>query len=959
MPHKAQEQAKSGKKRFGFFHRKKSEQTPTTQAAPASATVSNSGMADLLGGSSAGNPALDQMMQTRAAGLAGRADAPRRSRLPQLNLDLDQPVGDAAAPASAQVVPEEQPAAAAPVQAPQVESTDSGADQPVKEFLMELLATPQTPIRVEGESAPPQETAPPAATADSAPPALSQAEEDAFLKADPPVEIAAAAAEQAVSAPPAVKTAAAIEEKIEAAVPAAEGETEAASAATTTTELPPELEQEAAHLATTTTTTTESSPELEEAEADGADETATAAPQVADDGTTAERTKQERIQKGTRRLGSFVDLRDQLVHSKKGGIGMDSSLFRNVKSCTEAVVKAINESLPGDPQGNQAAFQNLQVVYKNLLTSCRLYIAHRDPKTSDGKARKGIVSHIMEQAEKDFFRLARIFDRIPTLPPQEQPKTTLELLGMARTRKVALKNGPINSLKQAGDAISKLYEVKPGDATDKNTSGFFKQAMTLRPFSAPQWRPGMTAEEREDLDQVRLLRTLIQRKSENKAFGELLIGQLEHTSGSHGLNAYDYTPTREAKLFDLDFAGACSQARSAQFLFDEMLNSTFFARPPESDIGVTNRNVATSRLANALGIGDVVVQSELATLQGSGESPMSGILMQKAPGKSALDALDEDYGEEALDTANPRTIFRKLQSTVSDVRRLFSPQFLHTLTNLQVLDALAGQEDRHTGNYFVERTSSGQLGAVHGIDNEMAFGLDTFHTLVEGSPEPDRMGNFGFNFLTSDGEIRLPYMDKQLADRIMALTPQDLQLLLGDVLEKPYLDALCTRVREAQAAIARDREADPTGRRYLEREDQWDANVMEALISPSSKERFSYVGDLFATAEKGQGPLPGLGSPTVSKLADQYLTEEREKIWVSLKDEKNRIERLKSFGSLLGDDVIQYMTDHQDDFQYTAEEVKEPDVVYILSGIDCCSERAIARFAAEQERRRKAKAAQA
>lgn len=129
-------------------------------------------------------------------------------------------------------------------------------------------------------------------------------------------------------------------------------------------------------------------------------------------------------------------------------------------------------------------------------------------------------------------------------------------------------------------------------------------------------------------------------------------------------------------------------------------------------------------------------------------------------------------------------------------------------------------------------------------------------------------------------------MDKQLADRIMALTPQDLQLLLGDVLEKPYLDALCTRVREAQAAIARDREADPTGRRYLEREDQWDANVMEALISPSSKERFSYVGDLFATAEKGQGPLPGLGSPTVSSWPSQYLTEEREKIWVSLKDEK-------------------------------------------------------------------------
>lgn len=959
MPHKAQEQAKSGKKRFGFFHRKKSEQAPTTQAAPAAATVSNSGMADLLGGSSAGNPALDQMMQTRAAGLAGRADAPRRSRLPQLNLDLDQPVGDAAAPASAQVVPEEQPAAAAPVQAPQVESTDSGADQPVKEFLMELLAAPQTPIRVEGESAPPQETAPPAATADSAPPVLSQAEEDAFLKADPPVEIAAAAAEQAVSAPPAVKAAAAIEEKIEAAVPAAEEETEAGSATTTTTttsEFPPELEQEAAHLATTTTTTTESSPELEEAEEDRAAEAATAAPQVVDDGTAADKEKKERIQKGTRRFGSFVSLRDQLIHSKKGGIGMDSSLFRNVKSCTEAVVKAINDSLPGDPQGNQAAFQNLQVVYKNLLTSCRLYMAHRDPKTSDGKARKDIVSHIMEQAEKDFSRLTRIFDRIPTLPPQEQPKTSLEVLGMARTRGVALKNGPIDSLEQAGDAISKLYQVKPGDATDGSASGFFKQAMTLRPLSAPQWRPGMTDEERENLEEVRLIRTLIQRKPEYKEFGEFLIGQMEYTSDGGSL--YDYKHTREAKRFDLDLDRARSQVGTAQFLFNESLNSTV-AGPPVSDIGVTNRNVATSRLANALGIGDVVVQSELATLQGSGEAPMSGILMQKAPGKSAMDALDEDYGEEALDTADPYTIFRQLKTTVSDVRRLFSPQFLHTLTNLQVLDALAGQTDRHTGNYFVERTSSGQLGAVHGIDNEMAFGLDTFGSILRNSNEPARMGNYGFNFLTSDGEIRLPYMDKQLADRIMALTPQDLQLLLGDVLEKPYLTSLCVRVREAQAAIAKDRKADPTGRRYLEREDQWDANVMEALISPSSKERLSYVGDLFATAEKGRGPLPGVGFPTVTKLAQQYLTEEREKIWVSLRDEKDRIARLKSFTSLLGDDVIQYMTEHQDDFQYTAEEVKEPDVVNILSGIDYCSQRAIARFAAEQERRRKAKAAQA
>lgn len=981
MPQKVQDAAKSGKKRWGLFHRKKADPAPAVPAATAAApAIGNSAMANLLGASSVGSPGLDQAMQARTAGLA------RRRAAPVLNLDLNQPITGAPAPAQAaapepaaalaqaaapeqaatpvqtvapaQAAAPEQTAAPAEVQAPRSEESGSDSNQPVKQFLLELMDAP-TPIRVEGQAPSPQEEAPPAA--DSSPaPALSPADEDAFLKADPQAEVAAAAEAQAVSPPSAMKKEAAVEEKIEAAVPAAseeaEGSSDAATAAAATTTSLPELEDVVSDpaAAAATTTTTAASPEPEEAEADTAAAITTTS-QVAADEAAEGSAQEDPVQKGTQRFSSFVRLHDQLIHSKKGGIGSNSSLFLSVSSCTEAVIKAVNEPLPGDPQGNQAAMDHLRSVYKDLIISCKLYTTHRKPKTSNGKARKDIVAHIREQAEKDFARLLRVFDRIPKLPPQEQPKSLLEVLGMARTREITLKNGPIGSLKQYGDAISKLYQVKPGDAADGDVSGFFKQAMTLHPTSL-EWSPDMTDEEREKLDYSHAVRALVQRNPEYEEYGDFLMGRLKSTANPGSM--YAHQPTRDAKLFDLALLRATNQMSAARDLLDNYLNTTAGTKP-QIATGITNRNVATSRLANALGIGDVVVQSELATLKGSDNSSMSGILMQEAPGRSMEDELDEVFREEAIDSANPSTILYHPHTRVSGIQRLFSPQFLHMLTNLQVLDSLTGQVDRHTGNYFVEHTPSGQIGAVHGIDNEMAFGLDTFRSVgaLESPLDPNRMGDKGFNFLTPQGEIRLPYMDKQLADRIMALTPEDLQLLLGDVLEKPYLDALCTRVQEAQAAIARDREEDPTGQRYLEREDQWDASVMAALVSPPSGKRVSYVGDLVLAAEKGMAPLPAVGRPTIVKIAEQYRTEEQAKIWVSLKGEKDKVARLKALNApnLIGDDVIQYMTAHQDDFQYTAEEVQEPDVQNILYSLTCCDYSAVRRFKEEQQRRLAAK----
>ena len=95
---------------------------------------------------------------------------------------------------------------------------------------------------------------------------------------------------------------------------------------------------------------------------------------------------------------------------------------------------------------------------------------------------------------------------------------------------------------------------------------------------------------------------------------------------------------------------------------------------------------------------------------------------------------------------------------------------------------------------------------MQGIDNDFAFG---FHSL-RGQVEERRLGNFGHKLVDEQGKLRLPHMDRKLADRILALQENDVRLMMADVLEDWAIDALCKRISEAQEPFGTTSATTPT-----------------------------------------------------------------------------------------------------------------------------------------------------
>lgn len=93
---------------------------------------------------------------------------------------------------------------------------------------------------------------------------------------------------------------------------------------------------------------------------------------------------------------------------------------------------------------------------------------------------------------------------------------------------------------------------------------------------------------------------------------------------------------------------------------------------------------------------------------------------------------------------------------------LSHPEIQRGLANLQVMDWLTGQVDRHDGNIFIDP----ETGKVRGIDNDLAFGTDN-----EGMKSGDAAINERF--------LGLPeQIDARMADMVQGLSEDELRELL-------------------------------------------------------------------------------------------------------------------------------------------------------------------------------------
>ena len=248
-----------------------------------------------------------------------------------------------------------------------------------------------------------------------------------------------------------------------------------------------------------------------------------------------------------------------------------------------------------------------------------------------------------------------------------------------------------------------------------------------------------------------------------------------------------------------------------------------------SEVGVPNgsrkdsRNSAMCTVAGLLGVSDLVAHARPMTIRKSDGTMIEGTFMEEAkgfdpnrPGQDARHAMSR-HGRIGAMTGAGGVFFRRL-------------------SELQALDFICGNGDRHPGNLFYQLDVDGCLISVQGIDNDLSFGKNpkAFNQNIKEMVIPKNMG----------------VLSKEMADRILQLKPEHLEFALKDQLESNAITSAIERLEYLQQTILTSRRMLPKDSNDIQfpyiRElsgDQWGEVNTDTLCKAKSENLFKKVWD--------------------------------------------------------------------------------------------------------------------
>ena len=180
---------------------------------------------------------------------------------------------------------------------------------------------------------------------------------------------------------------------------------------------------------------------------------------------------------------------------------------------------------------------------------------------------------------------------------------------------------------------------------------------------------------------------------------------------------------------------------------------------PEQSL--TDRSVATSKLAGLLGIGSMVSDSGTAVI--------------KKDGKEITGNVTEDAGGKTID---------RMKGTWS-----YSDKAIGQAYTLQVFDMICGQIDRHHENYRVIEKNQ-NVDSIKAVNNEMSFGKLTWEKIAA-----------GYENISPLTESHVRAMPIAVINQILSLDEKTLRETLGDVLDGDSMNCLLDRLKGVQNSI--------------------------------------------------------------------------------------------------------------------------------------------------------------
>ena len=188
-----------------------------------------------------------------------------------------------------------------------------------------------------------------------------------------------------------------------------------------------------------------------------------------------------------------------------------------------------------------------------------------------------------------------------------------------------------------------------------------------------------------------------------------------------------------------------------------------------------NRNAAMSSVAELLGVPEVVARAKPMTIIDSTGKEVNGTFMMAAEG------------------VDPANVPKEASKIGLSAAKGTDGKAFKQIADLQVLDYICGNIDRHANNFFCKFDKKGKLIGIQGIDNDCSFGLVV--------PENGK----GHNQLVGLKNMRV--ISESMYNKLKDMTPEQLKFSLrGYGLSEKEMDAAVERVEQIKTAVEKDKE---------------------------------------------------------------------------------------------------------------------------------------------------------
>lgn len=452
-------------------------------------------------------------------------------------------------------------------------------------------------------------------------------------------------------------------------------------------------------------------------------------------------------------------------------------------------------------------YEAISKRYVEVQDACKEYLAGKSDFDDYEQKREGIITDISSVVDKDMAVLLKC-DPL-------KPGSLSEVMDRARTRKIIIDE---NSIKKVGDALSSRIPL----ITNSGKKGFFTAKSVYN--QDEEWKKeiekfedkfsGISEECKKKLELLKSNEEaqnafsfrnpefpLKQSKRNHPTVKNIMYHlAIELGMGKSGPEIKEVF-SKNKGLYDtlFDFANAMSSITRRQGVMA-------VSGMKKGDV-ISSRNCAMSDVAKMLGCQNLIANSEPMKIEINGKM-VEGVFMEAAEGSDVNNLKENDM---------------LMQAKASSFK---SKEALQQLADLQVLDFICGNTDRHMGNLFYkfEKDSKGEVKfvGIQGIDNDCSFGR------IKTTP--------GKSIMRMVNPEDMRYISEDMATRLNDIKKEMLQLkLTHNDLSAPEIEGVWERFQKVHEAVK-------LGKIKIVNKEYWEKHHI--VVDKNEKNYLSYMKNM-------------------------------------------------------------------------------------------------------------------